>query len=159
MFITWGPGHMGQEFGTGKGQGRFANWGEAGATSGSGQLGHTHMGSLEAAAWFPARRPKRSPGKRRELIGHGHRDRCSADSKLPRAPGLPVARMPFSPSCSCRSACQRGRPLHGSPRGPRRLESCMLLSHTGFSSSQARFRPPAPEWQVQRLADNLRVHH
>lgn len=43
--------------------------------------------------------------------------------------------------------------------GPGRLTCSCLLSLTGLSSSQKGFCPPAPERQVQCLANNVRVHH
>lgn len=65
--------------------------------------------ALRQRPWFPARRPERSPGMRRELTGHRDQGRYRADSKLPRGPWLPMARMPFSSACSCHSACQGWR--------------------------------------------------
>lgn len=78
-----------------------------------------------------------------------------------QAASLPGAWAAQDPHSSLRSPHLALCPCRREGPGPeaQRLRRACLLSLTGLSSSQTCFRSPAPEWQVQRLADDLRVHH
>lgn len=78
-----------------------------------------------------------------------------------QAVSLPGAQAAQDPHSSLHSPHLALCPCRREGPGPRaqRLRRACLLSLTGLSSSQTCFRSPAPERQVQRLADDLRVHH